>query len=237
MTLRVDEVRRFLDASPLFRGVPGDELEALARRCVVRKQAAGSVLFLRESRTLGVHGVFDGYLKMVAFSAEGHGFLLDVLGPGDWAGFAVVLRDDPRHFDLQADVDSTVVFLDATPLNALLGRHPEIYRNVALIIAERFLAALDMLRAGSLLDAAGSLAYRLTRMLVAHGQAAPGGGLSLPFPLSQEEMGQLVGITRQAVGRSLRKWARAGWVDLGYARIVIRNPEALAALATGSEAP
>jgi CRP-like cAMP-binding protein len=72
-------------------------------------------------------------------------------------------------------------------------------------------------------------------MLASHGQAASGGGLSLPFSLSQEEMGQLVGITRQAVGRCLRTWARAGWVDLGYTRIVIRNPEALAALAAGTD--
>ena len=72
-----------------------------------------------------------------------------------------------------------------------------------------------------------ALALRLSNLLVRHGEPAADGGCMLPFRLSQEDLGSLIGVTREAVGRVLRKWANEGWVDLGYARMVVRDPGAL----------
>ena len=82
-------------------------------------------------------------------------------------------------------------------------------------------------RARSFLDAELALALRLSNLLVRHGEPAADGGCMLPFRLSQEDLGSLIGVTREAVGRVLRKWANEGWVDLGYARMVVRDPGAL----------
>jgi CRP-like cAMP-binding protein len=103
-------------------------------------------------------------------------------------------------------------------------------RNAALVIAGRYDRSLEQLRARSFLDVEATLALRLTRLLDAHGVANPGGGRALPFRISQEELGQLIGATREAVGRSLRAWEKRGWVDLGYAHLVVRRPKELAAL-------
>jgi CRP-like cAMP-binding protein len=75
------------------------------------------------------------------------------------------------------------------------------------------------------------------RLLDRHGCTAPDGGLTLPFRLSQEELGQMVGITREAVGRFLRAWEREGLVDLAYAQLVVRRREALEQRSLGPRTP
>lgn len=70
--------------------------------------------------------------------------------------------------------------------------------------------ALNQLRVNSLADAEVGLAFRLSTLIAEHGEAHPNGGVALPFRISQEELGQPIGVTREAVGRCLRKWERAG---------------------------
>lgn len=225
-----EHVRRFLGESGPFRELPSARLDELSRRCTVRTLSAGSFLHFRLDETRGVHGLRTGFLKAFAYSEEGRGFLADIVCPGDWFGFAPLLLGSRRHFDLRAETESTLVGIDASVLETVLSRHPEVYRHIALVIAERFELALDQLRANSLLDVERGLAFRLSRLFAAHGRPDPGGGLVLPFRLSQEELGQLIGATREAVGRCLRGWEADGWIDLGYAQLVIRKPEVLAAL-------
>jgi CRP-like cAMP-binding protein len=230
MSAETAVILSFLRTSRPFRDLPAEDLEALARRSSLHRLDRGEVLALRTAPGPGVYGVVEGFVKAVAHSARGRTFLADIIGPRRFVGFAAALLGGERSMDLRASTDCEVVFVPAQAIDALLALHPALARGIAVLIAQRLQLALEQLRANTFLDAAGGLALRLSRLLEAHGEPAPEGGLTLPFDISQEELGQLIGVTREAVGRCLRLWAHEGWVELGYARLVVRRPEALAAL-------
>lgn len=153
-----------------------------------------------------------------------------MVGPGGWFGLGPLLRARPRDFDLQAEGDTKILLIDAGSFRAAVERDAALGRNVACIISERYELAVEQLRARTFLDLEARLALRLARLIQAHGVADSRGGIALPFRLSQEELGQLVGATREAVGRTLRAWERQNWVNLAYARLVVRDREALTRL-------
>lgn len=85
-----------------------------------------------------------------------------------------------------------------------------------------------------------NLPARLAGHLLTFASEAPG-GISPGHPgevrLPQSAIAQLAGASREAVSRHLVEWRDAGWVSIGYRRLTILRPDALRAIANGSDAP
>lgn len=218
----------------LLAGLPREVADELAAACRIRELVADEVLALRGGSVDGIVAVYRGYMKAQATADHGSTFLLDLLQEGDWIGAAPWLCGEPRHFDIVAMTEATVLLVNGALLSKTLERWPLAYRNLAMLVGERLLRLLNQHRMNALSDGPGRLACRLTEFVDRLGVAGPAGQVTIPFRLSQEEIAQLVGITRESAGRHLREWQRAGWIEPGYARLVIRDREALRRMAAGS---
>ena len=226
-----DDLQSFLASTRLMQGMAASSVARVARQVSSRRLDPGDTIYHRGKGAALVYAVRAGYLKMSTGAVGGSRFVLEVFGPGQWVGMAPVLARQPRSFDLEALAPAEVIVLAGRVLEDLLATNARFARNLAGIFAERCMVATDEVHARSVLGLETKLARQLARLLDAHGETGPGGEVSLPFQLSQEVLGEMIGATRQAVGRCLGGWEQEGWVDLGYRTLVVRRPRRLIACA------
>jgi CRP-like cAMP-binding protein len=79
------------------------------------------------------------------------------------------------------------------------------------------------------LDLKDRLAKTLYRLAQEHGRTVVGGGLRIDFKISQEELGSLVGATRENVNKLIRAWVEAGVLETSQSTLIIRQPAGLLA--------
>jgi CRP/FNR family transcriptional regulator len=165
-----------------------------------------------------------GKVALTIHTPDGKELGLAVLGPGDVFG-ELALTTGERYVTAHAltDVDVAVVRADET--KALASADPELLNDILSLVDERLRRAVTVM--SELLSA--SLNVRIARQLL--DLAAPGPASGEPEVLvTQEDLATLVGATREAVNRELRRLARRGWLRLGRRRIVLLRPEKLASL-------
>lgn len=228
--LNAAEIAALFEGCGLFDELSERALGELVRRSRARRFARGELLERRGAEVKLVYTIHAGYVKAVSSSFGGRSFLAEVLGPGSWLGLEAVLRGARRYFDLEVAEDCLAVAVDRQALESAWTQCPEILARMSRRLMENFEVAIAQLEANAVLPADAAMAFGLVRLLRAHGAPREGGGLALPFRLTQEELGQLVGVTREAAGRVLRTWERQGWIDLAYARLAVLDPEKLETL-------
>jgi CRP/FNR family transcriptional regulator, cyclic AMP receptor protein len=227
-------IRSFLAGVDLCRAVSDSGIDQLASIGTARTLSTGEMIFQRNPEDISIVGVCNGFLKADVVIEDGGRFLVDVLGPGEFFGFESVLGGRTPDVTLRAACRTTVAVLRGRSLEPVLHDNEALYRNVLCLMAVRYAHMFEQLQTRCMLDAEAALATRLARLLTRHGVPAPSGGVTLPYRMSQEDLGALIGVTREAAGRVLRRWDRKGWVDLGYARFVARRPDAIRELCIAS---
>ncbi|HYV02429.1 MAG TPA: Crp/Fnr family transcriptional regulator [Actinomycetota bacterium] len=166
--------------------------------------------------------LLQGKVTLTIHTQDGGELGLAVLGPGDVFG-ELALTTGERYVTAHAltDVDVAVVRADET--KALARDDPELLDDLLSLVDERLRRAVAV--ASEILTA--SLSVRMARHLLALANPEPASG-DLEVLITQEELATLVGATREAVNRELRRLARRGWLRLGRRRIVLLRPDELA---------
>jgi CRP/FNR family transcriptional regulator, cyclic AMP receptor protein len=197
------------------RGIVPCVLSFRSKENLYREGEPGITLFV----------LLHGKVALTIHTPDGRELGLAVLGPGDVFG-ELALTTGERYVTAHAltDVEAAVVRADET--KALAREDPELLDDLLSLVDERLRGAVAM--ASELLTA--SLGVRLARHLVDLATPGPDSG-DLEVLITQEELATLVGATREAVNRELRRLARRGWLRLGRKRIVLLRPEELAGLA------
>ncbi len=209
-----------LDAPSLAAVAPCVTLRRYERRAVVAREGDAA----REALVVG-----RGCLRVSRASGRGVGTVFD-LGPGDVVGESLASVVAPHGAEVTAFDDAVLAAVERERFGALVQAWPSLARAL-LRAAERRVRWLQ-----AQLDdrATRTLPERVARLLLhlleRHGQRGAGGAV-IAVRLSQEDLGELVGATRESVNRVLRGWG--GVVELRERRWAVRDPAALGALAEG----
>jgi CRP/FNR family transcriptional regulator len=145
-----------------------------------------------------------------------------------------VIEQRPHPASAQAVEATTVLRVPASTILALTERHPSLIREMALVLGRRLRAAHDSVAslAGDPVDA--RLAARLLRLAEGDGVRGPR-GLTLPFHLTRQSLADMTGTTVETTIRTVSRWIRDELVEDDGGRLVIRDVEALRAIAEGGE--
>jgi CRP/FNR family transcriptional regulator, cyclic AMP receptor protein len=165
-----------------------------------------------------------GKVTLTAHIPDGRELGLAVLGPGDVFG-ELALTTGERYVTAHALTDVEVAVVRADETKALASDDPGLLDDILSLVDERLRRAVAV--ASEMLSA--SLSVRIARHLLDLAAPGPASG-ELEVLVTQEELATLVGATREAVNRELRRLARRGWLRLGRRRIVLLCPEKLASL-------
>lgn len=213
--------RWFSDCDPALR----EYLLGHGRRVPL---AQGQALFARGDTDLGLCCVLEGSLRVGAVLEDGRPSLLTALEPGQWFGEITLVDGLARTHDVVADGAAEVWLVAGAPLLAWLESHPAAWRDIARLACVKLRMCFQVLEDLAQLSLPQRLARRL--LLVARdqhgGRLAP--GLPARIRLSQEQLAQMLGVSRQTVNKALGSLAERGLLALHYGEIELLDPEALA---------
>ena len=219
----VSGARTFLDGMPLFAGLGEASLLTLAREGRFARVEKGQFIFFQSDSSEKVYIVRSGLVSIVLESPDGREMVINEMHPGDFFGEVGVLTRQPRSTSTIARSESVVLELPRQTFLGILAAEPALARRILEITANRLRGSSERESALAFLDAQA----RLARLLLQLEQQAPEKGY---VTISQEELAQRTGQTRQTVAKALGRWRRAGWLITGRGHIMLLNRDALVQL-------
>jgi CRP-like cAMP-binding protein len=208
---------RMLKASPWVGALPPALRARVESETTTRACPVGTHVCRKGESVEHWIGVVDGLVKMANVSADGKPTSFTGIGPGGWFGEGSLLKDEPRRYDIVALRDSTVAAMPRATFMALLDSSLAFNRHIITQLNERLGQFIGMVEHDRLLGPDARLARSLAGLF--NPVLYPGRGATLP--LSQEEMGQLVGLSRQRVNQALNTLERAGLVRVDYGGVTV----------------
>lgn len=224
-----DELRELLRGSDLLGRIPDHELETLTGRVHRVHCPRGKVIFMKRDEGGEVMIVARGRVKIVSTSPTGTEVIHNIIEAGQVFGEMALLDGKPRSADAIAAVDSEIVELSRSDFLDVLRRNPEVAIEMMAILCGRIRQSTSFVEDAVLLDSQTRLLHRLRSLADQYGEAEPDGvGVRIEHRLSQQEIGESVGLTRVSVNRLLSQWSGEGLIDSGRGWIRVHDPALLA---------
>lgn len=223
---RQDVLRR----CPLFAAWPEARLADLATIARVEYYPRGTEIYANDPERREAFVIASGEIEISRGSEAGKKFVLGINGPSEILAIVRLLDAPPIHYDYRAYEDSLLLHLPCNSLTAILDAEPILWRDVALLMCARHGDSLRQLNDQKLGSLEQRMAGTLADLARIHGIAGEP-GIELGLRLPQEQIGAMLGVTRQSANKLLRALEEAGVIAIDYNRITIRDPAALDAIA------
>jgi CRP/FNR family transcriptional regulator, cyclic AMP receptor protein len=236
VTTRVptDDARRLLGECYLFRELDADERNVLFGRARVRTFAAGETIFLMGSPGDSMMAVLSGSVRISVPSAEGKEIVLAILQPKEIFGEIALLDGKERTADAKAMTSCRLALLERREVLSFLQRFPHVWPKLVDVLCSRLRNTDQQIAELALLELPARLAKALLRLANAEDEAASA-RQRIEIQLSQRELGNICGATRESVNKCLRGWQRRGIVEIEESLVRVANRTALEELAELAE--
>lgn len=218
-----------LAGMPLLQPLTAEQRQTLLERVERREVRRGDVVFREGEDGEHVFLVLDGKMKITRSGGSGdRENLLAVLGPGDVFGELSLFDPGPRTATATALADGQLAALTHAQLMTWLERQPQAARVLLQLLARRLRHTNDTMVDLIFTDVPGRVAKALLDLGERFGTpAGTAPGRTVRHGLTQEELAQLVGASRETVNKALADFAARGWIRLGSRSLVILDPERL----------
>lgn len=208
----------------------------LQQHMTIETFANGEFLFQAGQEADALYRVISGQVKMTNISNEGRETLYGIWKRGDIIGELGLLDQRPRMHNAQAHGEVCVAKVKRKDFQKLRDRHPEITEQLILFLCDRLRVSSEYYDEATLLDLPQRLAMRLYEMAADFGRPSEDGVL-VDLGLSQAELGNLVGASRQSIGKVLNDWQKKGIIDIHYGRLTIKQLDILEGLVSDDSKP
>lgn len=221
-----DRRRELLRKVPLFASLAPERLEALVAATTTKRLAAREELFHKGDPAAQVYVVAGGRLKVVTTSAEGDEVLLAILDEGEVVGELPLLTGGRRTASVVALEPCELLALARRDFLRFLREQPEVAIELLVVLAERLARTNEFAEDALFLGLPARLAKKLLHLAERYGEEGPA-GTRIDLRLSQSELADLVGTTRESVNKQIRAWSEQGIVRMDRGEVTIVDPERL----------
>jgi CRP/FNR family transcriptional regulator len=222
----VDHADDVLRRAPLFEALDDDSAAALEAGVTIVELARADRVFEEGASGNQLYVVLDGKIKLTRAAADGRENLLSVLGPGEMFGELSLFDPRPRTASAIAVTDSRLGALAHDDLRSWLTGRPDVALHLLQALAQRLRRANDVMADLVFTDVPGRVAKALLDLADRFGEVRED-GLQVNHDLTQEELAQLVGASRETVNKALADFAARGWLQLTAKSVLLIEPERL----------
>jgi CRP-like cAMP-binding protein len=223
-------VIELLKASPLLRSIPEDELEQLSTRVRRSHYSTNEFIFRKNDEGGSLLIIASGRVKIVSVSQAGTEVLLNVIERGEVFGEMALLDGKPRSADAVAAKETELISLHRRDYLPILYKSPEALGQMTSILCNRIRQTSAFVEAAVFLDASARLLRRIKALAEQYGRPEPDRmGIRIQHGLSQQELGESVGLTRVSINRHLAAWRERGLIRDGRGYIVVPDMSKLEA--------
>jgi len=212
--------------APLFSRLNPEDAHALVDSMEETHLPRGEVLFHEGDSGDRVYVVIEGKVKLGRQASDGRENLLAILGPGQMFGELSLFDPGPRSATVTAVTDSVLMGLSQDKLLVWLDGRPVVARGLLAQLAGRLRRANDIVADLVFSDVPGRVAKSLLELSRRFGAPAEG-GIRVAHDLTQEELAQLVGASRETVNKALADFSARGWIRLEQRSVVLLDVDRL----------
>ena len=214
------EVLKFLGGVPLFSDLNEKTMNLLARASKFQRVEKGKILFFQSDPSEFAYIVRSGNISIVLNSPDGRDMVINEMRPGNLFGELGILTGQVRSTSAIARAPSEILVIRSEAFLRVIDSEPQLARRILEITAQRLQRSGEREGALAFMDAQA----RLARLLLELEREEEAKGY---VTISQEELAQRTGLTRQTVAKALGRWRRANWLITGRGHILILNRKAL----------
>ena len=215
-----------LRQAPLFSGLDDEVASALEASMSSSSLRRGEILFNEGDDGNQLYVVTEGKVKLGRTSPDGRENLLAILGPGQMFGELSFFDPGPRSATATAVTDVELKSLGHEALSPVLNAHPDVAHALLNQLAGRLRRTNEVVGDLVFSDVPGRVAKALLDLASRFGRRADD-GIHVNHDLTQEELAQLVGASRETVNKALADFASRGWLRLEPRSVVILDLERL----------
>lgn len=220
------EKRHIFEQHFLFGKLSTGEIDALIGYARVGQYPAGREIFAKGSPGQSLMAVLRGNIKISSLSNDGKEIVFAIYNAGEIFGEIGVLDGEERSADATAITDCELLVLNRRDVLHLLENRADLCMIMLRILCQRLRQTSEQVEDVMFRHLESRLAKRLLHLAESvglHGLQTT----SVELHVSQRELGNMAGGSRESVNKILQNWHRQGLIDLGKASVLIRDIEAL----------
>ncbi|MEI6476940.1 MAG: Crp/Fnr family transcriptional regulator [Actinomycetes bacterium] len=212
--------------APLFSALDDASAASLRASMETIKLGKGTVLFSEGDEGDHLYVIVEGKLKLGTSSGDGRENLLSVLGPGEMFGELSLFDPGPRTATATAVTDVRLLSLGHDKVIPWVTQHPQVALDLLGRLSQRLRRTNEVVGDLVFSDVPGRVAKALIDLGERFGKETPE-GLYVNHDLTQEELAQLVGASRETVNKALADFAGRNWIRLDGRAVLILDVERL----------
>ncbi len=209
-----------LSEAPLFDALSEEDSRALRSKVSVVKLDRGERLFAEGAEGDKLYIILSGKIKLTRAAPDGRENLLSVHGPGEMFGELSLFDPVPRTASATAVTSAELAWLAHDDVRTWLSARPDVAMHLLQALAQRLRRINDVKADLVFTDVPGRVAKALLDLAERFGVQNPE-GIQVNHDLTQEELAQLVGASRETVNKALADFAARGWIQLAAKSVLV----------------
>ena len=199
-------------------GLPAELLAALVRHGQLRVLPKGSIVVTEGEPALSMYLVLEGQLRVYVSDEAGHEVVLNKLGPGEYFGESM-LTGKTRSASVQTLGRARLCMITRDEFQQLLAARPDLAFHIIQTLIQRVRSLSRRVQGLVSLDV-----YQRVVLLLNERAQLREGRLSVPGPLSQQKVADLVDASRSMINRIFKELVEGGYIVIGPDVIELRQP-------------
>ena len=212
---------------PIFCDLEPEALDQLCRYAKHITLKRGASIFCKGDPGNSMFAVISGTVKISVSSPDGRNAILNLIGPGEIFGEIAVLSGEPRTADAIANAQCEIFVIDRREFLPFVKSQPALSMKFIQLLCERLRRTSEQVEQIILQNLPGRLASALIG-LTEKRKLEPA---NHTIAITQQEISEMVGMTRESINKQLRAWAARKWVRLEHGAIVVLDVGSLRELA------
>jgi|SRR5882724_12054751 len=220
----------------LFCDLPPNALTKLQAIKATSVYPKGAMLCLEGQNPRGIYVLCSGRAKLSTTSSEGKSIILRIAEPGEVLGLTAVVANTPYEATVETLEPSQANFIPQMEFSRFLQEYPDVGMKVAQQLTHNCQCAYKEIRS---LGLSNSVPEKIAKLLLSWAEhpldsssRKKGAGIAIRVTLTQEEIAQLTGTSRETVSRVLSDFKKKGWLSIKGATWNIQNKGALEGMVT-----
>lgn len=206
-----------LAETTLFSSLSTDELQKLVMFSPVRRYKARTVVLEKGDAASALYVVLDGRVRIFAQGEDDKEITLNELGTGDYFGELALITDQPRCASAITTTDARLLAISKPQFTEFLSTTPDAAPRMIHYLADRVRELTRDVERLALQDVYG----RLVNILNERAELVDGGLVT--GPITQQELANLVGASREMISRIFKELKAGGYISLEGKRIALRR--------------
>jgi CRP/FNR family transcriptional regulator, cyclic AMP receptor protein len=216
----------------LFGQLPPAMIEHLGSYIKRRTLPRGAAIFAKGDPGSGLMGVLAGSVKISVPSADGRDIVLNIIHEGEIFGEIALLDGHPRTADATAMTDCELMVIERRDFIPFLRGQPDLTMQIIETLCARLRRTSEQVQDVTFLNLPTRLAKALLRLVA----EAEGPAATSKVTITQREISQIIGRSRESTNKQLRIWVKQGWIRLERGAVTVLRRDKLAEVAAeGSE--